>query len=182
MQSSRSDHQLAPEVEETRLPGVGIRHDFVTKSGQRIGMISHFSGRRDLLIYNDADPDSCKDTVELEDHDSRVLSELLGASHVTEHLTQVQQAIKGLAIDWLPIDLDSPFIGKTISDTRMRSETGTTIVAVIRSGEALPAPTSNLELHAGDVAVVVGTPEGIREAIALLHGTRTPSEPGNSST
>lgn len=35
-----------PDVEETMLPGVGVRYDFLTEGGKRIGVISHFSGRR----------------------------------------------------------------------------------------------------------------------------------------
>ena len=69
-----------PDVDETRLPGVGIRHDFLTEEGKRVGVISHFSGRRSLLLYDSDDPDSCRDTVELNEDDVRVLADILGAS------------------------------------------------------------------------------------------------------
>ncbi len=90
------------DIQETALPGIGLRFDFVTRSGERIGVISHHSGRRDLLIYNRTDPDACAVTLRLEEDETRALAELLGGSHVTKELTDLQQ-VEGLAIDWLPI-------------------------------------------------------------------------------
>lgn len=34
------------EVHRTPLPGIGLRHEFVTERGRRVGVISHRSGRR----------------------------------------------------------------------------------------------------------------------------------------
>ncbi len=45
------------EIEETKLPGIGLRHDFVTHAGRRLGVVSHRDGERDLVVYDPADPD-----------------------------------------------------------------------------------------------------------------------------
>lgn len=159
-----------PNVDETRLPGVGVRHDFLTEEGKRLGVISHFSGRRSLLLYDSDDPDSCRDTVDLAEDDVRTLADLLGASHVTEHLANLRQSLKGLAIDWLPIEAGSPYVGRPLGDTELRTRTGVSIVALIRAEETIPSPTPDQAVEAGDTAVVVGTPEGIGNALALLRG------------
>lgn len=158
------------DVEETRLPGVGIRHDFLTEDGKRLGVISHFSGRRSLLLYDREDPDSCADTVELAEEDVRTLADLLGASHITEHLANLRQDLRGLAIDWLPVEASSPFAGRPLGESELRTRTGVSIVALIREGGTIPSPTPEQEVLAGDTAVVVGTPEGIASALALLRG------------
>jgi len=159
-----------PDVDETRLPGVGIRHDFLTEEGKRVGVISHFSGRRSLLLYDSDDPDSCRDTVELNEDDVRVLADILGASHVTEHLAKLRQNLKGLAIDWLPVEEDSPYAGQPLGSTELRSRTGVSVVALIRDGETIPSPPPDAMIMAGDTAIVVGTPDGIGKALALLRG------------
>ena len=159
-----------PDVEETRLPGVGVRHDFTTDEGRRIGVISHFSGRRSLLLYDSDDPDSCRDTIELGEDDLRALADLLGASHVTEHLANLRQNLKGLAIDWLPIEEGSPYASKPLGTTQLRTRTGVSIVALIRGPETIPSPAPDCTIRVGDTAVVVGTPEGIGKALALLRG------------
>jgi len=157
-----------PDVEETKLPGVGVRYDFLTEAGKRIGVISHFSGRRQLLVYDRDDPDACREVVELEPEDVRTFADVLGASHVTEHLASVQQSVKALTLDWLPIEKGSPFVGKTLGDTALRSRTGVSIVAIVRENETVPSPAPDFHMRAGDTAVVVGTPEGIRNASAVL--------------
>ena len=65
------------KVDETKLPGVGIKHDFPTEEGKRVGVISHFSGRRSLLLYDSDDPDSCRDTIDLNENEQRILAALL---------------------------------------------------------------------------------------------------------
>jgi TrkA domain protein len=157
-----------PDVEETMLPGVGVRYDFLTEGGKRIGVISHFSGRRQLLVYDRQDPDACREVLELEPDDVRTFADVLGASHVTEHLATVQQSVKGLTIDWLPIEDGSPFAGQTLGHTQLRSRTGVSIVAIMRDNETLPSPAPDFRLASGDTAVVVGTPQGIRDASAVL--------------
>jgi TrkA domain protein len=168
---SRSrDNAAMREIQETRLPGVGVRHDFITVSGVRIGVISHRSGRKELLIYDKGDPDRCSSVVRLDEDDQRALDELLGASRVTEQLTALQQSVEGLTIDWLPIARGSEYDGRTIGDSAMRKRTGVSIVAVVRDTETVAAPPPEFELRAGDTVVAIGTAEGIGAAFRLLSG------------
>lgn len=159
-------------VEQTRLPGVGVRHEFETQRGRRIGVIAHRGGHRELIVYEDEDQDSVESTVRLEDDDAHTLAELLGASRVTEVVDQIRQNIEGLAMDWLEI-ADSWWVcGHTIADSQLRRRTGVSIVAILRGEETVPAPEPTAELHAGDTVVVVGTAEGIARAVTLLqHNT-----------
>jgi TrkA domain protein len=56
------------------------------------------------------------------------------------------------------------------ADTQARSRTGVSIVAVLRAQTAFPAPTPRFGFQAGDTAVVVGTPAGVRALARLLDG------------
>lgn len=158
------------KIQETQLPGVGVRHDFVTKAGERIGMIAHRTGRRDLLLYDRSDPDACQNVIRLEEDDSRALAELLGVSQVTAGLTKLQQSVEGLTIDWMPITSSWACDGLMIKDTQLRARTGVTIIAVVRDGQTIPVPSPDFQLKVGDTAVVIGTADGIQKALALLQG------------
>ena len=81
-------------VRETQLPGVGVRHDFTTEDGTQIAVLVHRDGRRDLLVYDREDPDSCTGMLFLDPDDARTLAELMGASTVTETVLAVQQQIE----------------------------------------------------------------------------------------
>ena len=157
------------EIEETPLPGVGVRHDFSTKSGSRVGVVSHRTGCRELVLYSEDDPDACETTLRLEEEDVRVLADLIGAAHVTESLAKhIQHEVEGLAMSWLRVSPDSPCAGATLAEIGLRTHTGISVVAVIRDGATTPSPGAEFVLAGEDTAVVVGTTEGIRRATELF--------------
>lgn len=157
------------DVEEIQLPGVGVRYDFMTSERERIGVLVHRTGRRELLVYDTHDPDACAHVVRLDPEDTHTLAELLGTSHVSERLSELQQHIEGLTIDWLPVETTSACAGCTLREAALRTQTGVSIVAVVRGNETIAAPGGDFALQPGDTAVAVGTPEGIKELFRLLH-------------
>ena len=157
------------EIQQTRLPGVGVRYDFVTGAGERIGVLVHRTGRREILLYDTEDPDSCRAVVRLDAPEASTLAELLGTSQVSEQLAAMQQ-IEGLAIDWLSVAKSSACVGRSLRDSALRELTGVSIVAVVRGDETIPAPGPEFVLEPGDSVVAVGTPPGITQLFALLQG------------
>jgi TrkA domain protein len=157
------------EVRQFRLPGVGIRYEFETADGKRVCVVSHRSGRREVLFPEPKDPDAFRSMLDLDEDDSRTLAELLGGFRLTDQLAELQQRVEGLAIDWLPVREDSPYVGRTIGDAQVRSRTGVSIVAVLKGDEAVAAPGPEFVLSAGDYLVVVGTSRGIEGVVDLLH-------------
>ncbi|WP_433518906.1 cation:proton antiporter regulatory subunit [Nonomuraea sp. CA-143628] len=145
------------EIEQTALPGIGLRHEFTTRSGRRIGIVSHRTGRRDLVIYDPADPDRACETVKLNDEEADALAELLGAPRVIQRLNDLHREVEGLVSEKLPIGEDSPYAGRPMGDARVRTRTGASIVAAVRAGQVLVSPGPDFALAAGDVVVVVGS-------------------------
>lgn len=156
------------EINEVKLPGVGVRYEFETADGTRIGVVSHRSGLREVYSARREDPDEFKRVLGLSADDARTLAELLGATRVSQQLAELQQRIEGLVIDWLPVRSDSPYAGRAVGDTKMRARTGVSVVAIVRGDEAFPAPGPDVRVESGDYLVVVGTARGIEDAVALL--------------
>jgi K+:H+ antiporter subunit KhtT len=156
------------DIQETNLPGVGLRHEFTTRAGRQLGVVTHRTGRRDLLVYDRDDPDATQEVVQLTDEEADALADLLGADRLVQNLAALTQRIEGLAIDWLPIRPRSPYASRTIADTQARSRTGVSIVAIVRGDGAIPAPAPDAGLEPGDTLVVVGTARGVKELAKLL--------------
>jgi TrkA domain protein len=154
------------EVNETRLPGVGVRLEFACATGARIGVITRHRGRRELIVYDRRDPDRVQASIELSPEESAVLVELLGGTRVTEQLREVGREVDGLAVDWVPVA--DGFGSRTIGELGLRSRTGVSVVAIVRRGEPVPAPGPDDRIEPGDVLVVTGTPDGVTRAAALL--------------
>jgi TrkA domain protein len=155
-------------VEQTSLPGIGVRHDMLTESGRRVGVVSHRSGRRDLVIYDRDDPDAGTVSVPLTDDEAEALADILGASLVLGQLAGLRQQAAGLLTEQVPIPATSPYVGRPLGDARVRTRTGASIVAVARGGEVIPSPGPPFVFAAGDVVVVVGTRKGIDTTTEIL--------------
>ena len=155
-------------VTETQLPGVGVRHEFTTAEGERIAVVAHRSGRRELAVYGRDDPDACRTVLHLDPRDARVLVDVLGGStQVSEAITEVQR-LEGLALDWVTIAPNSRIVGTTIGQGAFRASTGVSIVGVVRAGTTIPSPGPEFAFERGDVVVAVGTPDGLAQLRELL--------------
>ncbi|MFK7919536.1 MAG: cation:proton antiporter regulatory subunit [Ilumatobacter sp.] len=148
-------------VRETQLPGVGVKHDFTSQDGREIGVLVHRDGRRDVVVYDAVDPDSCSMQLSLNADDTRTLAEMLGTSQINTAVQVAQQEIEGLAIEWITVEPESSIGGTTIGDGQFRTKTGSSVVAVIRGEVPHPAPGPEFGLESNDVVVAVGTIDGL---------------------
>ncbi len=156
------------DIEETRLPGVGLRHDLSIKGGQRVGVVSQVNGDRELVLYDKHDPDMCRAVLHLGSDEASMLAELLGAPRVTERLARLREQVEGITTEGITVRSDSPYAGRTLGDAQIRSRTGASVVAVARLGEVTPSPRPSFRFMAGDKVIVVGTDEGVAAVARLL--------------
>ena len=158
-------------IEKVDLPGIGFRHDLVTEGGRRISVVSHRDGERDLGVFDDDDPDACRDSIPLNDDEAAALADVLGASVMMSRLTSLSDETAGLFTEQLALPTDSPYLNRPLGDTRARTRTHASIVAIVRDGQVIPSPTPADVLRAGDVIVAVGTRHGLDGVANLLaHG------------
>jgi TrkA domain protein len=155
------------EVNETNLPGVGSRFDVATAAGDRVSVLVHRSGRREVALYRRDDPDACLAVLHLSPDEASTVGQLLGAPQVTERLAQIQQHVAGLVIDWVEVAPASTLVGASLRASAVHSRTGVSIVAIVRDGATVTAPGPDDVVDAGDTLVAVGTGPGIDELHAL---------------
>ncbi|MFI6173623.1 cation:proton antiporter regulatory subunit [Nocardia sp. NPDC051052] len=158
-------------VDVTALPGIGVRKDFEVRSGRRIGVVAHRDGDIDLIISKTDDPDACAAQIPLSTDEAAVLANLLGAPQLVAKLNDEHSDLPGITTRQLPIADGSPYEGRTLGETAMRTRTKVSIVAVMRAGQLHPSPGPDFTFTSGDVLVVVGTPDGLDAAAKILtHG------------
>ncbi len=64
----------------------------------------------------------------------------------------------------------SPFAGRPLGDTRARTLTGCSVVAIVRGSDVVPSPGPEDLLRARDVLVAIGSPEGLTKLERRLAG------------
>jgi TrkA domain protein len=159
---------VSVRIEKIDLPGIGTRHDVVTKEGRRLGVITHRSGGRELAMFKAKDPDACSDSIHLSDAEAVALAEVLGTSLVLGQFANLGDKTTGLFTEQVILAASSPFVGKKLGDTRARTVTKASIVALLSGAEVIPSPTPQATLEAGDIVVAVGTKRGLELLSSLL--------------
>ncbi|HTJ37986.1 MAG TPA: cation:proton antiporter regulatory subunit [Dactylosporangium sp.] len=156
------------DVERIDLPGIGTSHVVTTARGRRIGIVSHRTGRRDLVVYDKEDPDTSVVSVALSADEANAIAEYLGTARIVEQLAEMQRQVAGLVTEQLVLAAGSPYDGRTLGDTRARTRTGASIVAVVRGNDVIASPRPDFGLLAYDLIVVVGTAAGVEGVATLL--------------
>ncbi|OGF46912.1 MAG: hypothetical protein A2452_07085 [Candidatus Firestonebacteria bacterium RIFOXYC2_FULL_39_67] len=64
----------------------------------------------------------------------------------------------------------SKAVGKTLIEINLRAETGTTVIAVVRAGEAVTNPKSEFVLAENDVLVILGSHAELDKALQFIAG------------
>lgn len=146
------------EVRETRLPGVGSKFTMKTHVGEKISTIVHVDGLCEIYHYlEDGDDDPV--VVRLNDEEARQLGAILGGVVYRPQLVKdLEVALKDLVMEWIELPESSPLVGLTVATCRIRSTTGSTIVAILRDSGSLATPHPDETLRAGDTLVVIGRP------------------------
>jgi TrkA domain protein len=166
--SHLSGKRRGVDVEVTPLPGIGIRKDFpLAGSGRRVGVVDHKDGTVDLILSRAGNPDACEQ-VAMTVTEASTLAGLLGAPQLVEQLAAEQRDLEGVSTRQLSLRAGSPYAGRPLGDTRMRTRTTASIVAVVRGGQTIPSPGPDFSMAAGDQLIVVGTGAGLDAAATIL--------------
>ena len=84
------------DVKEVLLPGVGLRYEFVSHKGDRIGIIARRGGDFDLVLYGPDDPDRARPVLRLTDEEAEAVAQILGAPRIAERFTELTREVPGL--------------------------------------------------------------------------------------
>lgn len=86
---------------------------------------------------------------------------LYEAHNQYQTIAQLQTAARLLDLTWVTLPKDSPFVGRTIEELAIRSQTGISVVGVMRDGKLHPNPQADFCFANGDMVAVMGSPHQI---------------------
>lgn len=155
-------------IEETPLPGIGVRRELRLSSGRRVGVVTHRDGQTELILSRVDDPDACAASIPLSAEEAAGLGSLLGSAQLIAQLSAEHENISGVTTHQILIRKGSAFAGRPLGDTHMRTRTGTSIVALLRDGKVIGSPRPDEVLHVDDMVVIVGTDQGLADAAQIL--------------
>lgn len=153
------------DVREHDLPGVGKKFALVTREGERMTVIIHHSGPREIYLFKPKE-DFPSQSVRLEDPEARKLGAILSGAYFQPAVAEsMEMVMDQLTVEWHKVADTSPLARKTIMDAEIRKRSGASVIAILRGGAALPNPDPGERIQAGDTLLVVGS----REQIQAFH-------------
>lgn len=160
-------------LERGVLPGIGVRHTATTGRRQRLGVICHLGGRRDLVLYDSDDASSAVATLVLDAAEAQQVAGLLNTVVTVDHLNELERELPGIAAVRLRLPAGSAFAGRPMRDAQARTRAAVTIAAVVHEGRVHLPPEPDLVLEPGDELLVIGTSEAIAALAAILGDSQT---------
>ncbi|AZM60986.1 MULTISPECIES: cation:proton antiporter regulatory subunit [unclassified Streptomyces] len=150
----------------TPLPDGGVRYDMATRERRRLSVVAHLDGSRTLQVYDTDDIGADALSLRLAADEAAVLMDAVMPARHSPGLLATAEL--GLVAERIALPEDSQWDGRPLGDTRMRTETGVSVVAVLRLAEAVPSPGPDYLLAGGDTLIVIGTREGVGAAGEIL--------------
>jgi len=153
-------------IRESDLPGIGRKFQIEAQSGDKLIVVVHDDGRRELYHVDPQDPDELLSLVTLNDTEARQVAGIIGGlNYIPKALESMNVTLEGLVIEWYKIEAGSSALGQTIGQLQVRQTTGATIMALIEKDghkHINPGPDQTLT---EDVTLVVA---GERQQVQAL--------------
>ena len=153
-------------ISETYLPGVGRKFQIETLRGDRIVVVIHDDGERQIYYFDRKNLDRPASVIALSDGESRQIAGIIGGlTYVPKALPSSEVVLDDLVLDWFTIEPGAAAIGKTIRDLQARSVTGASIVSLVEDNHVKRTnPEADTMLNVGATLVLAGD----RKTIAAL--------------
>src|SRR5919107_2103265 len=145
-------------ISEAFLPGVGRKFQVETTSGDRLVIVIHDDGLRELYHFARKKPDRPASVLRLTDGEARQIAGIIGGlTYVPRSLPMAEVVLEDLVLEWFRIEPGAACIGKTIRDLHARTRTGASIVSIIEPDQTKRTnPEADTVLNEGATLIVAG--------------------------
>ncbi|ATW26460.1 cation:proton antiporter regulatory subunit [Candidatus Formimonas warabiya] len=157
-------------IHETELPGIGQKFVIKARSGDKLVVIIHDDGRREMYHFAYDDPDDSISMITLDDNEARQVAAIVGGIiYKPKALETIEVALDDLVIEWIKMEPDFPCLGKTIGELEVRKKTGATIIALVGKDHAkVLNPGPEHVFKEGTTVVIIGEKEQVKKCRYLI--------------
>lgn len=156
---------------ESDLPGIGRKFQINSRSGDKLVIVIHDDGKREMHHFDYNDPDESISMVTLDDSEARRVGAILGGMvYMPKALESVDVAFDEMVIEWFKVEPEAKCVGKTIGDLHIRKRTGAMIIAVIKKDQAkVINPGPDQVIYEGATLVVLGERGQVKKCKRLIN-------------
>lgn len=159
-----------PTISETFLPGVGRKFQVETISGDKLVIVIHDDGTRELYHFTRRNLDRPSSVLQLSDGEARQIAGIVGGlTYVPRSLPIAEIVLEDLVLEWFTIEPGAACIGRTIRELQVRTRTGASIVSIIEPDQTKRTnPEAHTVLNVGATLIAAGDRKTITALKRLL--------------
>lgn len=152
------------KVRESDLPGIGRKFEVEVSGGDKLVIVIHDDGRRELYHFYRKDPDDSVSMITMSDEDARLVAGIIGGmTYRPKTLETIDIVMDNLVIEWYKIEEGAKCVGRAIGDMQVRQKTGATIIAIVeKDHKKYINPHSDYVFAADSIAIVAGERKHIK--------------------
>lgn len=162
-------------IQESNLPGVGRKFQIETISGERLIVVIHDDGIRELYHFDKKNFEKPSSVLTLTDGEARQLAGIVGGlSYVPKALPTSEVVLDDLVIEWYKIERGWASVGLTIAETEARRRSGASIVSIIEPDQVKRVnPGPDTVINEGATLIIAGDRRHINKLKSLLKNGNT---------
>jgi TrkA domain protein len=162
-------------ISEAFLPGVGRKFQVETTSGDRLVIVIHDDGMRELYHFARKNLDRPASVMRLSDGEARQIAGIIGGlTYVPRSLPMAEVVLEDLVLEWFTIEPGAACVGQTIRDLEVRTHTGASIVSIIEPDQTKRTnPEADTVLNQGATLIAAGDRPNINALKRLLTEGKT---------
>ncbi|KSU84428.1 MULTISPECIES: cation:proton antiporter regulatory subunit [Fictibacillus] len=155
------------DIREGELPGIGRKFEIITKAGEKIVVVIHDDGRRELYHF-DSDHEESISSVTFNDSEARQIASIIGGMvYKPQAIESMEMALEGLVIEWYKVEAQASAIGATIGGIDIRNKYNVTVIAMLKKNmKKLFNPGPETFIEAGDMLVLSGERHDLKKLIS----------------
>ena len=162
-------------ISEAFLPGVGRKFQVETTSGDRLVIVIHDDGLRELYHFARKNLDRPASVLRLSDGEARQIAGIIGGlTYVPRSLPMAEVVLEDLVLEWFTIEPGAACVGRSIRDLQVRTRTGASIVSIIEPDQTKRTnPEADTVLNVGATLIAAGDRRTINALKRLLTEGKT---------
>jgi len=145
-------------ISESILPGVGRKFQVETLSGDRLTIVIHDDGTRELYHFSRKNLDRPTSVLTLTDGEARQIAGIIGGlTYVPKALPSTEVVLEDLVLEWFTLPEGAAAAGKTIKELQVRTKTSASIVSIIEPNRMTRTnPEAGTMLNEGATLILAG--------------------------
>lgn len=157
-------------IREIELPGIGKKFEIETRDKDKVVIVIHDDGRREVYHFDKDDHEEYVTNFILTDSEARQVAAILGGMiYKPKTLETIQVAFDELVIEWFKVEANAKAVNQSIGDLNIRHKYGVTIIAIVKKNhKKLLNPGPNVVIEEGDILVISGERNPLKKLVTEL--------------